>query len=272
MGDNEKVEDFPSTKSYLKTYLRAWYVIGIHQFPRYIKRLFEFMREYQKIKAMKPADYDFKLFASSPELWDKHDSSGDFGLYCYQDSWAFAHVIKAKPESLVDIASSAYFVAFASTITKVISVDIRALTTTLPTIEYRRGDITNLPFADNSVAAISTLSVIEHIGLGRYGDKLDIDGMGKAIKELIRVLKPGGMMLVAFPVGDANVICFNAHRICTPEKVFNFFSSLDLVDERYALSNKIISRDEYEDLKRPYSYGCYRFTKKVSMKEAISKR
>lgn len=263
MHNYDRMTDFLSKKSYLKAYLRAWYVIGIWRFPLYIKRLCEFLLEYRKIKAMKNLNQDFKLFASSPELWDKHDSSGAFGIYCYQDSWAFGHVNETKPEILVDIASSVYFVAFAAKITKVVSIDIRTLRTSIPTIEYRRGDITELPFENNSVEAISTLSVIEHIGLGRYGDILDLDGMEKGIKELIRVLKPGGMLLVAFPVGEDNIICFNAHRICTPEKVFEFFSTLDLIDEKYALSDKIISREQFDDLKRPYAYGCYRFTKKL---------
>ena len=62
-------------------------------------------------------------------------------------------------------------------------------------------DATSLPYKKNSVEALSSLSVIEHIGLGRYGDEVDYYGMQKAIDEIKRVLAFNGMILIAFPVG-----------------------------------------------------------------------
>jgi hypothetical protein len=56
------------------------------------------------------------------------------------------------------------------------------------------------------------MHVIEHIGLGRYGEALDPDGDLKAIRELVRVLAAGGNLLVVVPVGRPR-IQFNAHRI-----------------------------------------------------------
>ena len=47
-----------------------------------------------------------------------------------------------------------------------------------------------------------------------------------SIKEIIRVLKPKGIALVAFPVGCKNQIVFNAHRICTSEYVYSLFMYL----------------------------------------------
>lgn len=196
-----------------------------------------------------------------PVLWDSTELSGDFGKYCYQDSWAFRHVLSERPLELVDVGSSVYFVAFAAQIGHVLSIDIRELRAALPSITYRRGDITSLPFGDGTIAAISTLSVIEHVGLGRYGDPIDPAGMRKAADQLRRVLRPGGMLLVAFPVADENLVVFNAHRVCTPETATHLFSGLELVDEKYALDDRIVCRAEYDRLGRPYSYGCYRFTK-----------
>jgi len=85
--------------------------------------------------------------------------------------------------------------------------------------------------------------------------------MQKAILELKRVIKKNGMLLVAFPVGVENIIHFNAHRICTPEQVYKMFEGFTLVDEKYALSDRIIEKKNFDKLGRPYSYGCYRFTK-----------
>lgn len=52
-------------------------------------------------------------------------------------------------------------------------------------------DATNLPFSDSSFNYIISMSVIEHIA---------DDGDTKAIKEMWRVLNPGGEMIITFPV------------------------------------------------------------------------
>ena len=217
----------------------------------------KYLKDYNEIKRNHHSNSNFELMPSYPCISDNIDSSGEFGRYVYQDSWAYKHLLNVKPKKLVDIASSTYFVAFAAQCTKVESVDIRLLKAKLPSIKPIRGDILNLPYKSKSIEAISSLSVIEHIGLGRYGDKINIDGMKGAINEMKRVLSPKGMMLVAFPVGKESIIHFNAHRICTPELVYEMFSDLNIKDEKYALRDEIVSKERFEKLKRPYSYGCY---------------
>ena len=68
----------------------------------------------------------------------------------------------------------------------------------MKTIKPKIGDATSLPYKNNSVKALSSLSVIEHIGLGRYGDEVDYNGMQKAIDEIKRVLAFNGMILSCF--------------------------------------------------------------------------
>lgn len=57
-----------------------------------------------------------------------------------------------------------------------------------------------------------SISSLEHAGLGRYGDPLDPDADLMAMRDLARLLKPGGRLLVAVPVG-ADAVVWNAHRI-----------------------------------------------------------
>ena len=57
--------------------------------------------------------------------------------------------------------------------------------------------------------SISCLSVVEHIGLGRYGDALDPFGTVKAINELKRVLTKGGLLLISVPIGK-NALYFSS--------------------------------------------------------------
>lgn len=58
----------------------------------------------------------------------------------------------------------------------------------------------NLPFSDNSIDYAISVSTIEHVGIGAYGDaERDEQGDRLAIKEMARVLKPAGSLLVTVP-------------------------------------------------------------------------
>ena len=90
---------------------------------------------------------------------------------------------------LVDIGSNLSFITFASSVSKIKCIDIRPHKIHLENVDFIIGDINKLPFNDDSVNNLSSLSVIEHIGLGRYGDNIDLFGMEKSVKEFKRVLK-----------------------------------------------------------------------------------
>ncbi len=58
-----------------------------------------------------------------------------------------------------------------------------------PQLKIREGDVRTLPYADNTFEGILSLGVIEHV----------YEGMAAPIREMHRVLKPGGMALVIVP-------------------------------------------------------------------------
>jgi SAM-dependent methyltransferase len=60
--------------------------------------------------------------------------------------------------------------------------------------------------------AVLSISSYEHDGLGRYGDPLNPEGDLVAMKKTLRMLRPGGLLFVAVPVGHDSVV-WNAHRI-----------------------------------------------------------
>lgn len=95
-------------------------------------------------------------------------------------------------------------------------------------IEWRQGDILKLPFASESIESLSSLHVVEHIGLGRYGDPINPDGTRLALSELQRVLAVGGHLYLGLPIGRARV-CFNAHRIFKPSSILDLLPELKLV-------------------------------------------
>lgn len=149
--------------------------------------------------------------------------------YFYQGVWAFTDIVAQSPEAHVDVGSQIDFVGMLSAITQVTFVDIRPLVVSIQNFRPISGSLLALPFPDDSVISLSTLHVIEHIGLGRYGDALDPAGTSKAAKELVRVLAPGGHLYVSTPVGRP-VTRFNAHRIHSPDQILQYFGGLELVD------------------------------------------
>jgi hypothetical protein len=156
-------------------------------------------------------------------------STTDFDRhYVYQGPWVFEKLMWAKPEHHIDVGSYIYYLGFFAHLVPTTFVDIRPTEAQFKHFTEIPGSILELPFADDSVPSLSCLHVIEHIGLGRYGDPLDPRGTEKAAAELSRVLQRGGNLYVSVPVGR-EVTSFNAHRIHHPATVLGYFPSLELV-------------------------------------------
>ncbi|MFM2383940.1 MAG: hypothetical protein RIQ72_512 [Candidatus Parcubacteria bacterium] len=147
--------------------------------------------------------------------------------YVYHTSWA-ARVVKdiAAKEQLhgntdfrhIDISSTLYFCGIVSAFIPVDFYDYRPADLRLDNLNTKPGDLMNLPFADASIRSISCMHTIEHVGLGRYGDPIDVDGDIKAINELKRVVAKDGSLIIVVPVG-VQKIEFNAHRIYEPAHI-----------------------------------------------------
>ena len=59
-------------------------------------------------------------------------------------------------------------------------------------VRWHKGDAREMPFPEASFDAVSSTCVMCHVGLGRYGDRVDPRGDFKMMVEVARVLKPGG--------------------------------------------------------------------------------
>ena len=186
------------------------------------------------------------------------------GTYVFHIAWASRIISVLRPEKHIDISSSLYFVTTLSAFVPVDFYDYRPVELNLSGLTSFFGDVTGLSFADNSIKSLSCLHVIEHIGLGRYGDPLDPQGDIKAAQELIRVLSPDGCLLIAVPVGRQR-LQFNAHRIYNVEQVIKMFSPLEL--NSFALiddHNQFTLDADFEIANiQKYGCGCFCFRKKV---------
>jgi SAM-dependent methyltransferase len=144
----------------------------------------------------------------------------------------------------VDIGSHHKYVALLSKVIPVAYVDLRPPSIRLDTLAFVQGSVLDLPFGSRSVSSLSCLCVIEHIGLGRYGDPLDPYGTEKAVQELKRVMQPGGDLYVSFPVDDANRTYFNAHRAFREKYMLGLFEPFAPLEKRYIFGKRFLERPD----------------------------
>ena len=192
---------------------------GITGYVWYLRDLIKFKVKNPKIK--------IKFKDLNPQLHDKTSKTSLDAHYFYQQLWLFENVLKNKPKEHVDVGSTYQMSGYLSKIVPTTFIDIRPIDAKLENLKVLDASILKLPYPDNSLESISCLHVIEHIGLGRYGDKIDPDGWKKACKELQRVLAKGGRLYLSTPVGKPR-ICFNAHRIFSPKHIMDTFKHCKL--------------------------------------------
>lgn len=249
--------------SFLFTMVLPLYVPG---FSKALVGYFRFFRDVVRYFRLEGAE-PFNILNLRPQVKDWTDVTPVNEGYFYQDTWAAGKIIKNTPEFHVDIGSTVLFVGILSKITRVCSVDIRPLPVSLENLECRKGSILELPFEDGEIFSLSSLCVIEHIGLGRYGDPLDPSGTYKAVQELSRVIGKGGNLYVSVPIiGEENSVYFNAHRVFEPGNFISMFQDFKVADTLFILYDGLCTMDEYLKVyKSAYINrritGCFHFIK-----------
>ena len=96
-------------------------------------------------------------------------------------------------------------------------------------VEVRVQDLTYSEDVEPEFDLVTCLSTIEHVGLGRYGDPIDPWGDVKMARNLRRLLRPGGIMLLSFPVGRGTVV-YNMHRIYSRRRRELLFGDLGVIE------------------------------------------
>lgn len=186
--------------------------------------------------------------------------------YIYHPAWAAQVLAQIKPQKHVDISSTLHFSTMLAAFIPTEFYDYRPADIELDNYYSAKADLTNLFFEDNSVQSLSCMHTIEHIGLGRYGDPIDYDGDLKAMRELSRVLAPGGNLLFVTPVGAKDIIHFNAHRIYTATSISTYFKQFGLHLKEFtyiAQKSGGLRVEQVENVQTTDNYGCgcFWFTK-----------
>jgi SAM-dependent methyltransferase len=192
-------------------------ILALSYFPRYIS---DWLR-YRRLSGSE----GLRLRDSFPCLADWTPYTPFDPHYFYQAIWLARHLAALKPSVHVDIGSSIVTIAATSAYVPTIFVDYRPLKVAVKGVFPVGANLLALPFGDGQLSSLSCLHVIEHIGLGRYGDPLIPKGTHIAAKELARVLAPGGKLFLSMPVGRERTQ-FNAQRIFRPSTIVAMFEGL----------------------------------------------
>lgn len=227
-------------------------VFGVMYMPRFLRDLFA----YRRISGTKICFSDLHPVLGQHKYheFDRH--------YIFLGAWAARRIVAFAPPQHTDIGSQVSFATVLGAAVPVQFVEFRKVPIKLTGFDSVAGDLLDLPFSDNSIFSLSCLHVIEHVGLGRYGDPLDPMGTVKAARELCRVLRPGGQLLIGIPQGRPR-ICFNAHRVHDSTQVLAMFAGLRLLEFSGVNDQGEFLEGSTQAILDECEYGCgfYRFTK-----------
>jgi hypothetical protein len=208
-------------------------------------------------------------------LSDRYKSAGVAnGHYFHMDLWAARKVRALNPTSLVDVGSRVDgFISHVLSFRDIEVFDIRDLQSKVEGLTFKRFNIMNTADVPQDYAeCVTSLHAIEHFGLGRYGDPLDIDGWKKGIDSLVRILKPGGTLMVAVPISGRQRIEFDAHRVFEVATVVDYatgqgldFTEFAYVDDQgdmhhCSLPLDLAKKRQLGELS--YGCGCFVFRKR----------
>jgi len=246
----------------LKSSIRSWVMALLQPIPLlglvYLPRFFKDLNRYQRLNSGKKVAWG-DLY---PCLLDWTVNTPFDAHYFYQGAWLGRKLKAVNPKNHVDIASSVLTISVLSAFIDTVFVDYRPLKANLSGLKSIPGDILNLPFENSSQSSLSCLHVIEHIGLGRYGDPLNPNGSIDAALELQRILAVSGNLYLALPIGRER-ICFNAHRVHNPSTVLGLFPGLQLKDFSFVDDDGQFHPEVSLESARDLEYGCglYHFQK-----------
>lgn len=220
-----------------------------------------FIKNYLNIKKKLKKGTEFHLKKIYPCLSDRFEAAGSFPLhYFYQDLFVANKIFLNNPFKHADVGSRIDgFVAHVASFREIEVFDIRKFNINIPNVKFVQADLMseNLSYSDY-YDSISCLHAIEHFGLGRYGDNIDVDGYKKGLKSIYIMLKKGGRFYFSTPIGDQRIE-FDAHRVFSVGYLLSLFEGdYKLASFSFISDNNILYTDvPLEDKNIENNFGCY---------------
>lgn len=232
-------------------------IARLYHIKMYLSFLYDFFR-FRRQSAKTKGRFQLSWRDRYPCLYDNTPETTFDRHYVFHPAWAARILAQTKPKFHVDISSSLYFCSVISAFIPVKFYDYRPADLRLSNFSSEAADLCALPFEDRSIQSLSCMHVVEHVGLGRYGDPMDPEGDLRAIAELKRVLALGGSLLFVIPIGKPKIM-FNAHRIYSYKQIVEYFDGLELKEFSlipYPPEDARLIQNATEKMADTQTYGC----------------
>jgi hypothetical protein len=180
------------------------------------------IRDYRRLKKQNHAERLFDdIQLDFPCLSDRNQPAGlAAGPYFHLDLLVARRIHARDPQKHVDVGSRIDgFVAHVASFREIEVFDIRPAHFRVPNVTFRQCDFMSPnPEFGNYCDSLSCLHALEHFGLGRYGDPVNIRGHIDGFHSLSIVVRPGGMFYLSVPIGRERIE-FNGHRVFAIETI-----------------------------------------------------
>lgn len=167
----------------------------------------------------------FAICKLYPVIDEKYAHNTIAWNYFFQDLWVAQLILKNNPQKHVDVGSRIDgFVGHVATYRRIEVYDIRSVRDDIPNVHFVQADLCDENFGFTDYCdSISSLHVVEHLGLGRYGDKLDPEAYLKGLKNITQALQTEGIFYFSVPIGEQRIE-FNAHRVFSTRYLLNLLT------------------------------------------------
>ncbi len=179
----------------------------------------DYIRELLSYDVLCPASCVFQRKEEDRSLYLMNSPSPLHWSRQFEWPWCLHHANLKPEDNVLDVGGSWSILkyALAKRCKQVISLEIdqSAIDKTVESIRrigmknifQKQGDVRDIPYPDNSFDCVFCISVLEHVE----------DGHTKAIREMLRVLKPGGSLLLTMDIrvkgSTENNFYIDAHKL-----------------------------------------------------------
>jgi len=221
----------PDWKIQLANWLNG-FGIDVFKLRRGIKGFPAAMTEYQLFNSQQGNDSQFPLQFNYRCPADRFEEGGvASGHYFHQDLFVAQKIFARNPDRHLDVGSRIDgFVSHIASFRKIEILELRQITKNVRNIIFHEFDLMS-PVTDfeSCCDSLSCLHTLEHLGLGRYGDRIMVNGHELGFQSLWTILRPRGILYLSVPIGTQRVE-FNAHR------VFSIQTILEMAKNKFELS------------------------------------
>lgn len=221
-----------------------------------------YIRNALKVCRQNKEGWQINIF---PVFADRYEQSGKVKRhYFHMDLWAARLVYQLQFKKIVDIGSRVDgFVAHALVFCEVEIIDVRPLVFKVKGMSFRQLDMSGMDDAlEGYTDCVTCLHALEHFGLGRYGDAVDLSAWQAGFLNLARLLKSGGSLVLAVPIGRERIE-FDAHRVFDVDRIIAEGDKCGLTLESFSYIDDIGNFHEFaatdESKYLEYGCGCFHF-------------